>query len=101
MEVPQERHSSPPKKKPRVQIMGEIIDISDDDDINHPHSSNEDDADDMPSKPDHKPRILSDGTVKIEGDWWSHQDEARTRRIVRQKEKDKKDKLLNKVLVST
>jgi len=55
----------------------------------------------MPSKPNLKPRILPNGKVKIEGDWWSHQEEARTQRIARQKEKEEKDKQLKKAYANT
>ena len=64
--------------------MKEVIDLSDDDPLEHSHSSDDDDNPGRTVAPhEKKPTILPSGKVKVEGDWWTYEAEKRDRRIAR------------------
>ena len=67
-------------------IVKEVIDLSDDDPLDHPHSLDDDDEPGRIVAPhEKKPTILPSGKVKVESDWWTYEAEKRDRRIAREK----------------
>ena len=81
-----------------------LIVINDDEDINHPHSSddNEEDHDGIPKVKEMKPLVLPSGSViKVEKDYWKLEKEKRLKRIARRAEREAKDKELQDVVANT
>jgi hypothetical protein len=90
--------------KPSGPQEGDIlIIVSDDEPIDHPHSSDDDeDADGPPKIQEMKPVVAPNGViVKVEKDWWAMDKEKRDKRIARQARKDAKDKALEDAVAST
>ena len=65
-----------------------VIDLSDDDPLDHPHSSDDDKDPGKSVAPyEKKPTLLPDGKVKVEGDWWTYENEKREKRIARDRQR--------------
>ena len=91
-----EEVSHPPAPQRTPVIVKEVIDLSDDDPLDHPHSSDDDDNPGRTVAPyEKKPTILPSRKVKVEGDWWTYEAEKRDRRIAcdkaRQEEREAKE----------
>ena len=88
---------------PSTQEEGLIV-ISDDEDIDHPHSSNddEDDYDGVPKVKEMKPLVLpSRSVIKVEKDYWKLEEEKRLKRIARRAEREAKSKELQDAVANT
>lgn len=100
---PEEAHNSPDVVTlPMAAGSTTPIMLSDDEEIDHPHSSdNDDEADGPPTQVELKPVIAPSGVVvKVEKDWWRIDKEARERRIARKKDREEKERLLAEALAS-
>ena len=81
-----------------------LIVISDDEDIDHPHSSDDDeeDHDGVPKVKEMKPLVLPSGSViKVEKDYWKLEEEKHLKRIARRAEREAKDKELQDAVANT
>jgi hypothetical protein len=93
---------APVSQFPKSAEEGLLV-LSDDDDVDHPHSSDDDSEDDegIPKVKEMKPLVLPTGAVvKIEKDFWQKDEEKRQRRIVRRKEKEELKKELKEAVES-
>ena len=88
-----------------LQTMEEgLVLLSDDEDIDRPHSSDDDDEDDegIPKVKEMKPIRLSSGAiVKVEKDFWAKEEERRQKRITRKKEKEAIERELKEAVANT
>lgn len=88
-EVTITREVTSPKPAP-----GLVIELSDDDEFDKPHSSDDDDEDENnPTQTEMKVLELPGGKrMKVEKDYWKKHEEKRQRRIARAKEKEEKER---------
>ena len=88
---------------PSTKEKGLIV-ISDDEDIDYPHSfdDDEEDHDGVPKVKEMKPLVLpSRSVIKVEKDYWKDEEEKRLKRIARRAEREAKDKKLQGVVANT
>ena len=81
-----------------------LVLLSDDEDIDCPHSSDDDNEDDegIPKVKEMKPIRLSSGAVvKVEKDFWAKEEERRQKRIARKKEKEAIERELKEAVANT
>ena len=90
-------------KFPQTVEEGFVL-LSDDEDIDRPHSSNDDDEDNegIPKVKEMKPIRLSSGAVvKVEKDFSAKKEERRQKRIARKKEKEAIKRELKEAVANT
>ena len=88
---------------PSTKEEGLII-ISDDEDIDHLHSSDDDeeDHDGVRKVKEMKPLVLpSESVIKVEKDYWKLEEEKRLKRIALRAEREGKDKELQDAVANT
>lgn len=80
----------------RTPKPSEVVLLSDEDEFDHPHSSDEDDEEPTdPFAAEFKVLTTASGSrVKVEKDYWRKEEEKRAKRIKRHQEKLEKDRLL-------
>ena len=81
-----------------------LIVISDDEDIDHLHSSDDDEEDHngVPKVKEMKPLVLPSGSViNVEKDYWKLEEEKRLKRIAQRAEREAKDKELQDAVANT
>jgi len=82
-----------PQVNPPV-VPSDVIDLSDDEEIDHPHASDDDadEEDGVHRVVEMKPVIAPSGAiVKVEKDWWAMDAEKRRQRKIRENERKAKD----------